>query len=52
MKLCVFIHRTKGQQWRTFAMADLPQTRDMSRQMTFPWSAAHKSIACEHLTIR
>jgi hypothetical protein len=23
-------------------IADLPQTQDMTRQMTFPWSAAHK----------
>jgi hypothetical protein len=32
-------------------MADLPQTRDMSRQMTFPWSAAHKSMSGEQRLI-
>jgi hypothetical protein len=31
-------------------MADLPQTRDTSRQMTLPWLGTYKSIACEHLT--
>ena len=30
-------------QWQ--GMADLPHTRDMSRQMTFPWPAAYKSIS-------
>jgi hypothetical protein len=33
-------------------MADPPHHRDMSSQMIFPWSAAHKSIPCEQLTIR
>src|SRR4030081_2875081 len=28
-------------------MADSPHTGDMSRRMTFPWPAAHNSIACE-----
>jgi hypothetical protein len=37
MKLCVFIHWTNGQEW-----GDLPQTQDLTRQMTFPWSAAHR----------
>jgi hypothetical protein len=42
MKLCVSFHWTNGQE-----MADSPHTGDMSRRMTFPWPAAHNSIACE-----
>jgi hypothetical protein len=41
-----FYHWTNGQEWRTL------RTRDMSRQLTFPWPVTYKSIACEHLTIR
>jgi len=37
-------------QWQE--MADPPHTRDMRWQLTFPWPATYKSIACEALTIR
>jgi hypothetical protein len=38
-------------------MADIPQALDMSRQMIFPWSAAHRSLAkispfCEAMKYR
>jgi hypothetical protein len=37
---------------RFYQLDQMAKNGDMSRQMTFPWPAAHKSIACEHLTIR